>query len=147
MRGFTLFEILIALAIVLLLAALAVAAFSSFRQNSLLKEARAKILSELSLARTQTLGAEGKSSWGVHFEETRLVRFKGSSYSAADPSNQEILLPLGAKISLISLGGAQDVVFERLTGRTVSSGTIRLELNSNALASTTITIYASGIAE
>ena len=147
MRGFTLFEILIALAIVLLLAVLAVAAFSDFRQNSLLKEARAKVLSELSLARTQTLGAEGKSSWGVHFEETRLVRFKGSSYSAVDPSNLEILLPVGARIGLISLGGASEVVFERLTGRTASVGTIRLELTSDALASTTITIYASGLAE
>ena len=112
-----------------------------------MKEARAKVLSELSLARIQTLGAEGKSSWGVHFEETRLVRFKGSSYSASDPSNLEILLPAGAKIGLISLGGASEVIFERLTGRAASIGTIRIELTSDALASTTITIYASGLAE
>ncbi|HBT81814.1 hypothetical protein A3B26_01625 [Candidatus Giovannonibacteria bacterium RIFCSPLOWO2_01_FULL_48_47] len=147
MRGFTLLEILFALGIILVITALAVAAFSSFRQNSLLKEARAKVLSELSLARIQTLGAEGKSSWGVHFEETRLVRFKGSSYSASDPSNLEILLPAGAKIGLISLGGASEVIFERLTGRAASIGTIRIELTSDALASTTITIYASGLAE
>lgn len=147
MRGFTLLEILIALAIVLLLAALAVAAFSSFRQNSLLKEARAKILSELSLARTQTLGAEGKSSWGVHFEETRLVRFKGSSYSTSDPSNQEILLPAGTKISSISLGGSSEVIFQRLDGRTGNNGTLILQLVSDPAASTTIIIYASGLAE
>lgn len=147
MKGFTLIEILFALVIIFLLAAIAVAAFSSFRQNSLLKEVRAKVLEEIHLARAQTLGAEGKSSWGVHFEETRVARFRGAAYSPADPSNQEILLPPGTKISSISLGGSSEVLFERLTGRTANIGTVTMELTSDSAASATITIYASGIAE
>lgn len=140
-------EILVGIGILILLSAILVLAFSSFRQNSLLKEARGRVLSEINLARTQTLGSEGRVSWGVHFEESRIIRFKGQAYSPSDPSNQEILLPTGAKIGLISLGGTSEVIFERLTGRTASPGTIRLELISDPLASSTITIYGSGLAE
>ena len=146
-KGLTLLEIIVALSILFILGAIAVLAFSNYSKNSLLGEARARVISELNYARSETLASENKSSWGVHFETSRVVRFKGSSYSSSDTSNVPIDLPAGTTISSINLGGQTEVIFERLTGRTGNIGSIRIELTSNSQASTTINIYASGLAE
>jgi len=146
MKAFTLMEILIALGILAVLSSFAIVAFSNFNKNALLKEARIKIISEMDYSRSQTLGSEGKSSWGVHFEADRIIRFKGTSFSPSDPNNVEILLPRGVAINSINLGGPSEVVFERLTGRASNAGSINIELNDSS-ASTTINIYASGITE
>ena len=105
------------------------------------------MISEINYARSETLASENKSSWGVHFGSSQIVRFKGSSYSSSDPSNISINLPEGTTISSINLGGSSEVIFERLTGRTVNTGSIKIELTSNSMSSTTINIYASGLAE
>ena len=146
-KGFTLLEILVALGILLLLGSFTIAAFSNYVKRSLLNEARTKIISEINYARSQTLASEDKSSWGIHFESGRIVRFKGSAYSPADPSNQELLMPRGTTISSISLGGPQDIIFGRLTARASAQGTLIIQLTAEPAASTTIQIYASGIAE
>lgn len=146
-KGLTLLEIIVALSIFFILGAIAILAFSNYSKNSLLGDARARVLSELNYARSETLASENKSSWGVHFESSRIVRFKGSAYSSSDPSNVSISLPLGIAISSINLGGQPEVIFERLTGRAGNNGSIVLELSSNPSASTTINIYASGLAE
>ncbi len=147
MRGFTLLEILMVLAVVLVLATIATYALSNFKKNSLLTDAKTRALAELNLARSQTLGSESNSVYGVHFESSKIVRFKGAVYSSSDPLNQVFDLPAGATISSISLGGPVDVTFERLTGRASASGVITVALLSDAAASATVTIHSSGIAE
>lgn len=143
MKGFTFLEIIVAVSIIFILGVLAIAAFSNFSKNSLLQEGRAKVISELNYARSETLASEGKSSWGVHFESSKVVRFKGSLYVSGDPSNVETNLPGG----VIIFSNPGDIVFERLTGRVSGPGPVVLRLTSNPSASTTINIYASGIAE
>jgi len=143
--GVTLLEILVTLGILFVLATIGVGAVSNFRKHSLLDEARARVLAESNFARSQTLGSEENSAWGVHFEASRIVRFKGEVFLSADPSNREVLLPSGTKISSISLlGGSSDVVFERLTGRVANFGTITIELTSDSSQQVVITVHASG---
>lgn len=146
-RGLTLIEIIAALSIFFILAAIGIVAFSNQNKNALLAHARALVISEINYARSKTLASEEKNSWGIHFETARIVRFKGGVYSSSDPANVAINLPGGVEISSINFGGSPDLVFERLTGRTSNIGSVRISLNSNAQASTTINIYASGIAE
>ncbi len=145
--GFTLLEILVVLAVLFILASIVTFAISNFRKEALLTEAKTKALAELNLARSQTLGSDGNTVYGIHFEETKLVRFKGSTYSSSDPSNSDLILPPGVKASSISLGGSEEVVFERLTGRALATGTVSFILTSDSSRLRTITIYASGIAE
>lgn len=140
-------EFLIVAAIILLLGTFAIIAFSNFNKKYILEDARTKVIEELNYARSQTLGSEDRSSWGVRFEANRVIKFKGTSYNPADPSNLAVTLPSDTSISSINLGGSIDVVFERLTGRTINTGSITIQLLSNPMSSTTIKIYASGIAE
>ena len=145
--GFTLLEFLIAIGILVILASIVTYAISSFKKEALLKDAKAKILNELNLARSKTLASDENSLWGVHFEPTKIVRFKGPSYSLTSPSNTEILFLPEVRIASILLGGPVDLTFVRLTGRASVSGTVVVELVSDTSRIATITIYSSGIAE
>ncbi|MDP3762852.1 MAG: prepilin-type N-terminal cleavage/methylation domain-containing protein [bacterium] len=146
-RGFTFLEILIVLGVLAILATIVTTAISNFRRHALLAEVKNRALSELNLAKSQTLGSEGNAQYGVHFETGKIVRFKGAAYSASDPANQVYELPAGVRISSIALGGPAEVVFERLTGRASASGIVTILLSSDADSFTTITINSSGIAE
>lgn len=144
--GFTLLESLLAIGIIFILAAMGVAALSNYRKSAVIGEAREKILTELARARAKTLGSEANASYGIHFEETRVLMFKGALYSASDPENKETKLPPGVTIRTIALGGGSEVVFERLTGKALAAGTITLTA-AGASQDITITIYSSGAFE
>ena len=134
------------LAVVFVLATIVTYALSNFKKNSLLTDAKIRALSELNLARSQTLASESNTVYGVHFESSKIVRFKGAAYSSSDPLNQVFDLPAGTTASSISLGGLPDVIFERLTGRASASGTVVFKLPSEARYAT-VTVYFSGVAE
>ena len=146
-RGFTFLEILIVLGVLAILATIVTTALSNFRTHALLAEVKNRALSELNLAKSQTLGSEENAQYGVHFETLKIVRFKGAAYSASDPGNAIYELPTGVEISSVALGGPAEVIFERLTGRASAAGTVTVSLLSDANASSTITIFSSGLAQ
>ncbi|MBI2023222.1 prepilin-type N-terminal cleavage/methylation domain-containing protein [Candidatus Giovannonibacteria bacterium] len=147
MRGLTLLEILISLAIILIAGSILAYAFSGFRANSELSEAQAAITGMLQEARSRTLASENATTYGVHFEAERTVLFAGSSYNAADPSNKEYVLPTRVSISAINIaGGVSDIIFARLSGRASATGTMQL-LTKDTAKSKTINILSAGIAE
>ena len=146
-RGLTLIEILLALAIVGIVSAVGMSALSNANKNQALTLESEKVLSLLSRARSETLAAKDSSAFGVHFETSKAVLFKGPTYGAGASGNDIQALSDLVTISSISLsGGTSDVVFQKLTGAASASGTIRLSLLSNASASTTITIAPTGAA-
>src|SRR3989344_2081389 len=130
-----------------ILATIVTVALSNFRRHALLSEVKNHALSELNLAKSQTLGSEGNAQYGVHFETLKIVRFKGAAYSASGPGNAIYELPTGVEISSVALGGPAEVIFERLTGRASAAGTVTVSLLSDANASSTITIFSSVLAQ
>jgi len=146
-RGFTLLEMLLALGILAIISVISVTSLSSANKDKALAIEADKVVSLITKARSLTLEAKDGSVYGVHFEETKAVLFKGSSYSAGASTNQSQGLNGVVKISAISLsGGGAEVVFKKLTGAATQTGTVRLSLASNVNASTTITIAATGTA-
>lgn len=145
--GFTFIEFIISIAIIAIVAVLVVSGFSSFRESVHLNETQAGILGILRDARTRTLSSEKNTVYGVHFESTKAVLFLGNSYNPNSSSNEQYLLPFGARISLISLGGPVDVVFSRLSGSASASGAITIESTANPSKTKTITIISSGAVE
>ena len=74
--------------------------------------------------------------------------FVGNLYSAGHASNTVFSLNEGVEIVNISLaGGGSDVVFDRLTGETNQNGSFVIRLKSDNTASTTLTLYGTGIIE
>lgn len=145
-EGFTLLEFLITVSIIFILALMGIAALSNYRKSAAIGEGREKILTALASARAKTLGSEANASYGIHFEETRVVMFRGGPYLPSDPENKETILPPGVTIRAVALGGGADVVFERLTGKALAAGTVMLTA-AGAPQDITITIYSSGAFE
>jgi len=117
--------------------------FSKSRENQVLKNGVADILSSVNKARGNTLASLNSSEYGIHFQIDRVVIFKGTSFSSEDSNNEIINITTPANISDITLlGGVSDIYFHRLTGAPSTTGTITISTGSY---SKVITILATGV--
>ncbi len=145
--GFTLIETLLALAILGILSVIGISSLSGVhRHESLVIEAE-NIVSLLSRARQETLAAKDESVYGVHFETNAVVLFKGSAYVPGAAANEVHQFPdfIAISSTFLTAGGA-NVVFRKLTGAVVESGTITLALRGEPSNTKTITIAPTGVA-
>ena len=146
-KGMTISELLVVLGILVVLVAIVLGAFTSFRKNSSFDNDIKLMMETLREARSQTLSSQNASQYGVHFENTKITLFVGDVYSVSNSTNRNFDLS-STDISLaFSLnGGGNDIVFKRLTGGTAQSGTITI--SSPSLSKTKIiTIYRTGLIE
>ena len=142
-KGFTLIEILVTASILAILMLIMVASFRLFSGQVTLDTTSQQIISVLELARTQTLASKDESQYGVHFENSKYVLFKGGTYSAIDPNNKEYSLS-SSEIYDITLSGGVDVVFARVRGSTVNNGNIKVRLTADTNKTKTILVNSSG---
>lgn len=146
-KGFTILEFLVSLSILTILAMIIFSSVSTFRSNKGLQIVAEDILSLLNEGRNDTLSAKDSYSYGVHFESSEITIFRGTIYSSSDTNNRSVVIDGSVEIASISLvGGGQNVLFQKLTGKTNQSGTIIIRLKSDNSKTKTITIEASGVA-
>jgi prepilin-type N-terminal cleavage/methylation domain-containing protein len=142
-EGFTLIELLVVISILSVLMLITFASFRLFSGQVTLDTTSQQILSTLELARTRTLASKDESQHGVHFETTKYVLFKGSTYSDSDPENKEYNLS-SSEIYEINLSGGDDVVFTRVRGTTINNGSIKVRLTADTSKTKTILVNSSG---
>ena len=146
--GFSLIEIVIAMAIGAVLVAAIVVSFSSFRNSKTVDITADQILAVINEARVKSVSSEDYSRFGVHFETSRAVFFKGDIFTEPNPANIETILSPLVEISNISLsGGGADIVFQKLTGKTGNNGSLRVRLKSDNNKYKTISVKSAGIAD
>lgn len=139
---------MIAVAVVGILAALGFSHLTAGNERQALALDAEKVLSVLATARGQTLAAKDGFSYGVHFEDRKIVLFRGASYSAGDATNK--IYPFADAVHLAStalVGGGAEVKFNKLTGATAQSGTLTLALLRDATLTKVLTVFATGIAQ
>ena len=145
--AFSLIESVIAMAIGAVLVAGIDVSFSSFRNSKIVDISAGRILSVINEARVKTVSSEDYSRFGVHFETSRVVFFKGDIFTEPNPANTETILSPLVEISNISLsGGGVDIVFQKLTGKTGNYGSLRVRLKSDNNKYKTISVKSTGIA-
>lgn len=146
-RGFTLIEVLVVVAVLVVLSAIMATSLSAFRNSKVLDAAVEDTLTTISKARGDTLAGKNNTQYGVHFQSDRIVLFVGNTYVANDANNKTTMLDSALEISTISLaGGGVDVIFDRLTGNTSQSGTVVIRVASSPVTAHTITISGTGVA-
>lgn len=146
-KGFTVIEFLIALAVLAILATIIFTSMSSFRNSKALQMVAEDALSLLDEARGDTLSAKDGYAYGVHFESSKIILFRGTTYSSSDSNNKIVDIDGAVDVYNISLaGGGSDVLFQRLTGKTSQAGTVMIRLKSDNSKIKTIAIEISGIA-
>ncbi len=158
--GFTLIEVLIAIAIIFIISAMSISGWRSVSEGINLKDAISLVETQIKLARTNSLSALSDANYGIRFETGSITLFKGNSYTAGDPNNTVYNLASGVEIYDIALSGgggggtcnnngikdggeigidcggggclacSSDLVFNRLVG-TSNSGTFGIRLIGN----------------
>jgi prepilin-type N-terminal cleavage/methylation domain-containing protein len=147
-KGFTLIELLVVISIILILTLISLQGLQTFAYRTGYIGASRTVLGALEEARARTLASDGGISYGVHFETNSVTIFQSPTYVAGATTNDTRLLPARTSIDTVTLnGGGNDVIFARLTGKTTSSGTIRVIVTADASASRTITVYPTGFSE
>ncbi|OGY25276.1 MAG: hypothetical protein A2Z11_02835, partial [Candidatus Woykebacteria bacterium RBG_16_43_9] len=148
-QGFTLIELLIVTAIIAILLVIVLSRIGSFGSQTDLNTTAQRIISTLETARNQTLASEDAvglgSVYGVHFETTKYVLFKGATYNPLDANNKENDLSTTqfSAINVLPVGGS-DVVFDRVRGTTSNSGSVTLQLVADASKTKTIVVNTLG---
>ncbi|MDO8569950.1 MAG: prepilin-type N-terminal cleavage/methylation domain-containing protein [bacterium] len=147
-RGFTVLEILIAISIMVLTITIVTFSFSKLNSSQTLDKSADLVVSILNEARSLTLSSVNDSQYGVSFEDSQVILFKGSIYLLSDPSN--VVTELNSLVGLRNIilnGGGTSVIFKRLTGNTFETGTVEIFLKASTTTFRTITISATGIVE
>ncbi|OHA01742.1 MAG: hypothetical protein A3C11_00080 [Candidatus Sungbacteria bacterium RIFCSPHIGHO2_02_FULL_49_12] len=142
-HGFTLIEILTTLAALAIIVSIVYGAFSSFRTFTAVDEAASEILSTLRLAQSKTLASVSNAQYGVRILSDRLTVFRGATYSDVSAIETVFLRPIITVADVTLAGGGTDIVFDRLTGRTSMTGTIRVEAKSDSGKFRVITVDAA----
>jgi len=145
-RGISLLEVLITVAVIGILTAVIAYSFISFKNTQLLSVARDQVVSIVIKAKSETLASKNSMSYGVHFENIKVVLFTGPTYSATAVDNQVYVFDSKVSMSSIVLtGGGNEILFDRLTGFVTQNGNVIVSLISDTSKQKSITISKTGI--
>lgn len=148
-RGFTILEIVLAFGIIMLMSGVVLISYPKYKNRANVSAVSAKILSLLADARARTLDSDGDSAYGVHFATSSATLFMGNSYSFSTTTEiyNTFSGVLISPINLKQLGSASntDIVFQRLTGASMATGTLRVVASTSPDTKYDIIIEESGV--
>lgn len=146
--GFSLIEIIIVIAILSVLATVVVFDFVSFSKNSDLNNASQEFVGILKLAQNKALSSDNYDQYGVYINTgvspNQYVLFKGSSYASKTGVVQTYSVKSTTEFYGISLGGGNEIVFDRITGATDEMGSVSIRAKTDTSKNKTIYVVSSG---
>ncbi|OHA90005.1 MAG: hypothetical protein A2832_01815 [Candidatus Zambryskibacteria bacterium RIFCSPHIGHO2_01_FULL_44_22b] len=137
-NGFTIFEILFAVAILGIAITIVSLSFSNINQSTALEKSVDTAISVFNEARSLTLASKDRTSFGVRIEPSQLILV---------PTDTVTIFNNLVGIRNISIAGGTTVTFKRLTGATDNFGTFEIYLKNATTTYRTITISATGITQ
>ncbi|MBI5732762.1 prepilin-type N-terminal cleavage/methylation domain-containing protein [Candidatus Jorgensenbacteria bacterium] len=142
-KGFTLIEMIIVMAFLVVVGALLVSSLNNQALGNLDGEAQI-ISSRLSQTQTRAMGGVGGTSWGLHLNNVTssfYALFQGSTYVTPIDT---YYLSNTIQFQTPATGASTTIVFDKLTGKTTGTSTIIISLKSNSSITKTITVSATG---
>jgi type II secretory pathway pseudopilin PulG len=146
--GFTLLELLLAMAVMIVVIGATVPLYGNLQWTAQLSESSAQSIGEARRARELSMARYNDSQYGVYFQVNpggadRVISFRGGSYATRDAVYDRITT-LSDTITLqTSLsGGSSEIVFSKNFGRPSSTGTITMaHVGSGRVAVISINSY------
>ncbi len=148
-RGFTLIEMLVALAIMILLSIVALLNLAGRRDITNLNDATVQAASILRTAQSHAMSQYKGSAWGVHFmNATNTAPFYAlfqNSYSTTTTAGYYRLpAGVGYVTSTLNIGSSTDIIFSQISGTASVSTTIGFYLLNQVSQSSTVSVASSG---
>lgn len=141
MRGFTLIEVLLSVAIIGILVGLSLPIYQSFQNRNDLDIAAQNVTDTLRRAETYSRAVNGDSQWGVEIQSGAVTLFKGTSFASRNTTYDEAI----SMSTSISLTGLSEVLFTKVTGAPNTTGSVTLTSSNNDTR--TVTINAKGMVD
>lgn len=132
--GFTLIEMVLSIAVIVIIAGISVPIYQSFQIRNDLDIATATIAQSLRRAAVLSQAVDGDTSWGIKIQSGNIEIFKGVSYAARDVAYDEVF----SVPTSITPSGLSEIVFTKFSGLPVSTGTVTLTSNTNETRAITI---------
>ena len=143
-KGFTLVEITIVIAIIVIISAISVKVYFNMKEKQAILKDSESIVSIIEKTRNMSLNRKNDSAYGVKFASSSVTVFAGSTYISGN-NISKYDLESDVKISTISLSShGTEVGFAKTTGVPNATGTVVL---STSVYTKTITISGTGIIE
>ena len=140
-------ELLFAVAIISLVAAIFIRPFSLFQKRELLRKETDTVAALLEKARSSTLASINNKQYGVHFATSSASFFQGTAFTSEEIGNEtHVFDPLVSLDSVLLQGGGRDVVFKKRTGETDFYGSIMFSV-VGSISSSTIAVHRTGLIE
>jgi len=146
--GFTVVEILLALAVFVVIGIIGSANYASFRNRRLLEEQVDIVVADIRETMSRSRTQESSNQWGVHFDNPTgnnndfYQIWYGASYGAGTIVERVNLSP-GLNFTDPAAGASEDAVFSKTTGLPTASSTIVIQSSASS-ASGTIDISTQG---
>ncbi|MEI7513198.1 MAG: prepilin-type N-terminal cleavage/methylation domain-containing protein [bacterium] len=121
-KGFSLLELLIVIAIFSIFVGMGTSTYYSMRAHTNLELSTGSLVEAVRFAESSAQSGKADSQWGVKILTNQIVIFKGSSYAGRDTSFDNVFDLSGG----VSASGLSEIVFEKVSGATVNTGTIVL---------------------
>lgn len=136
--GFTLLEVLIAIALLGVLASFVIPVGVQFYQTETLTDTAENVANTLRRARLQAFTQKHDASFGVKILSTGFTLFEGISYANRSASEDEAFnFPVG-----VTASGTDEITFLKFSGEPSVTGTVTLNLGG---ASRSITVAPQGV--
>ena len=117
--SFTLVEMIIVIALIVLIMAVAMPFGLNFLQEQRVEEEAISLAESLKTAQSRAIAGKNDSAWGIKFDAPEVGQytlFSGSSYDVRSPSYDEVFqLSSGAVVSSTD----NEIVFEKITGEPI----------------------------
>jgi prepilin-type N-terminal cleavage/methylation domain-containing protein len=141
-RGFTLIEMMIVLAIIVILATVGFINFAGVRQHQKLDLAGKSLIAFLRDAQQKAISQESGSAWCVRLENLETGRDSYYLYSGTCSGAPAVVVVLPSNIGFVT--PTQDIFFSKVTGLPASAATITIRLEGDPSVTKTITVNAQG---
>lgn len=148
MKGFSLFELIIAIAIAMIMTTLVSINLFGYRGQQDLNLSVQEITTILRSARDKSITQESGAQWGVHFQnsvsgDSFYDLFSGPNYASGTLSARATLRN-SIQFQEPASGNSKDVTFSLLTGLPDASSTIIISLKNDISDFKIITINSNG---
>jgi len=143
-RGLTFLELILVVALAGVVMTLSMPYMAASIGRNQLDLSASRAVDSLREAQFSAMNGRQPGRFGVHFESSKIVTFRGAAYAPGDAGNDEFILTDGVAATAISLsGGGADVHFDDQRGEPVETGSV--VLSGPGEKTRTITINAVGM--
>jgi prepilin-type N-terminal cleavage/methylation domain-containing protein len=139
--GFTLIELLLSVVIIGMLSGLSLPVYESFARRNDLDVATLSVVNAIRRSETYARAVQGDSIWGIRFQSSAVILFKGATYASRDANfDESIDVP-----DSVTVSGLSEVQFAKLTAAPNTTGTVTFTSTTNDTR--TLTLNAKGMVD